>query len=516
MLGRNGELASSPSDRGFLGHPRGLSTLFFTEIWERFSFYGMKAMLFLFIIQKVSDGPQSGLGIDEQTGGAIAGLYNSGVYLLALPGGWLADRLIGQRRAVLWGGMIIAAGHFSMVGTTAHLAFFYAGLALIVVGTGLLKPNISTMVGELYPGDAGARRDAGFSVFYMAINIGAFTAPLVCGAVRQAMGWHYAFGLAGIGMTIGVIWYLLDQRSLGSVGLEPKSSIVEQQEAKRVAGLSLVGAVVLAVGLSILHYAGWFVLSWVGVAQFMGYFILAVVGIFLGYVAFFTGLKWEETKKVIVIGILFLAIAIFWSAFEQSSTSINVFVRDFTNRNFLGYVLPTEFLQAINPMFIIILSPVFGAIWIRLAANNLNPNIPLKFALGLLQLGLGFFVLMVAAGMAGGGAVDNSFEGAQGQVWPSWLCLTYLLFTTGELCMSPVGLSTITKLSPEKYASQMMGIWFIGAALGNLIAGRVGGMIENFPHRSIFQTVGLIVVGAGLLMLIATPMVQKRMMGGVK
>lgn len=503
-------------EKSFLGHPRALSTLFFTEIWERFSFYGMKAMLFLFIIQEVSDGPQSGLGIDEQAGGAIAGLYNSGVYLLALPGGWLADRLIGQRAAVLWGGIIIALGHFSMVATDIHVGFFYAGLMLIIVGTGLLKPNISTMVGELYRGDTNARRDAGFSVFYMAINIGAFAAPLVCGAVRQSFGWHYAFGLAGIGMVIGVACYLYGQPSLGTIGALPKSTAEEQKSAKKMATISLIATTILVGILTTLHLSGTFVLSWVGVAQFMGYFILILVAVFLSYVAFFTGLEWAESKKVLAVGILFVMMALFWSAFEQSSTSINVFVRDFTNRNFLGYVLPTEFLQAINPLFIIALSPVFGAIWIRLASKNLNPNIPLKFALGLLQLALGFLVLMFAAGLAGGAAVDTEFSGDQGQVLPSWLCLTYLLFTTGELCISPVGLSTITKLSPEKYTSQMMGIWFIAAALGNLIAGQVGGMIESYPHRMIFQTVAMVVGVAGLIMLVFTPLVQSRMMGDVK
>jgi len=501
---------------GFFGHPRGLSTLFFTEIWERFSFYGMKAMLFLYIIQEVSDGPQSGLGIDEETGGAIAGLYNSGVYLLALPGGWLADRLIGQRRAVLWGGIVIALGHFSMVATEVNIGFFYLGLLLIIVGTGLLKPNISTMVGELYGDDKGARRDAGFSIFYMAINIGAFLAPLACGAVRNYFGWHYAFGLAGIGMTIGVFWYIFDQRSLGSIGISPKTLADERGPALRTVLLTSVLGVAIVGVLTILHRGEVFVLSWVGIAQFMGYFILVLVAGFLAYVAFFTGLSWPESKQVLVIGILFLAMAMFWSAFEQSSTSMNVFARDFTQRVFNGFEIPTEFLQAVNPLFIIALSPVFGAIWIRLAAKNLNPSIPLKFALGLLQLAMAFAVIMFAAGLAGGGAAEIGFTGEQDRVLPTWLCMTYLLFTTGELCISPVGLSTITKLSPAKYASQMMGIWFIAAALGNLIAGRVGGMIENFPHRSIFQTVAMIVAAAGLLLLVCTPFIQKRMIGDVK
>jgi len=300
------------------------------------------------------------------------------------------------------------------------------------------------------------------------------------------------------------------------VGGPPRQTPEERSFAWTQFGLGLVGFVLLVAALIGLDRMGILKLTWTGVAQVMGYLILVLVAGFLGYVALFTGLKWEERKKVIAIAILFVAMAMFWSAFEQSSTSINVFVRDFTRRNFFGMTIPTEFLQAINPLFIIALSPVFGALWIRLAARNLNPNIPLKFSLGLLQLALGFGVLAFAAGLAGGGAVDTAFSGEQGKVLPTWLCLTYLLFTTGELCISPVGLSTITKLSPPQYTSQMMGIWFIAAALGNLIAGQVGGMIESYPHRQIFQTVAMVVGVSGVLMLIFTPIIQKRLMGDVR
>jgi POT family proton-dependent oligopeptide transporter len=579
------------TDRSFFGHPRGLSTLFFTEMWERFSFYGMKAMLFLFITAAIIEGPQSGLGIGEETGGAIAGLYNSFVYLLALPGGWLADRLIGQRKAVMWGGIIIACGHYSMAATTVSIGFFYLGLILIVTGTGLLKPNISTMVGELYEGDMGARRDAGFSIFYMGINIGAFLAPIACGQVREWFGWHFGFGLAGVGMTFGVLWYILDGKSLGTAGLEPKSDPSEIPKARRMAigaGVGVVGFIVL---MTALHMSGVVTLTWTGVADVVGGATLVVVGLYLAMVAvevvpsesragarkmvgtatvivmaavavaslalndggfsvsrlllwetyglwglfallgFWLGLtkgeSWGATKKVAVIGILFVFTALFWSGFEQASTSLNAFARDYTDRVIFASVsflpdsvrlweIPVEWLQSVNPLFIIALAPVFGAMWIRLASKNMNPNIPLKFALGLIQLGLGFFVIMFAARLAGGGAVDPGYTGAQDLVMPTWLCMMYLLFTTGELCLSPIGLSTITKLAPEKFVSQMMGIWFIAAALGNLIAGRVGGMIEHQPDASIFMIVALITGGGGLLMLLISPFIQRRMMGDVK
>jgi len=505
-----------PSERTFFGHPRGLSTLFFTEMWERFSFYGMKAMLFLFVIAAVTEGPDSGLGIGEETGGAISGLYNSLVYLLALPGGWLADRLIGQRRAVLIGGIVVACGHFSMAATPVSIGFFYFGLILIIIGTGLLKPNISTMVGELYQNESGARRDAGFSIFYMGINLGAFLAPILCGWVRNAWGWHYGFGLAGIGMTLGVIWYVKDGASLGDAGLEPKSAPEERPKALRLAYMSLAATVGLVALMTALHVSGTYTLTWLGVSTFVGYAILIIVAVFLTYVAFFTGLEWADTKKVVVIGILFVFTALFWSGFEQASTSLNVFAQDFTDRMMFGWEMPTEWLQSVNALFIIALAPVFGALWIRLASKNLNPSIPLKFSLGLLQLALGFIVIMFAARLAGGAAVDTAYVGEQGLVLPTWLCLMYLLFTTGELCLSPVGLSTITKLAPQNYVSQMMGVWFIAAALGNLIAGRVGGMIENQPHATIFRSVALIIGAAGILLLVFSPMIQKRMMGDIR
>ncbi len=511
-----GDMPATAPGTGFFGHPRGLSTLFFTEMWERFSFYGMKAMLFLFITAEIIEGPQSGLGIGEEVGGAITGLYNSSVYLLALPGGWLADRIWGQRKCVLWGGIIIACGHYSMAATPVSVAFFYLGLLLIVIGTGLLKPNISTMVGELYKNDTGARRDAGFSIFYMGINLGAFLAPLACGQLRQSMGWHYGFALAGVGMTAGVIWYIRDQKYLGDAGIEPKSDVAEQAKARKQASVIGIGSLALIALLTILHVSGTFVLTWAGVADTFGVATLVVVALFLGFVAFFTGLDWVATKKVLAIGVLFFFTALFWSGFEQASTSLNAFARDFTDRMMFGWQMPTEFLQAVNPLFIIALAPFFGALWIRLAAKNLNPSIPLKFSLGLIQLGLGFVVIMFAARLAGGGAVVVGHTGEQDLVAPGWLCMMYLLFTTGELCLSPVGLSSITKLAPPKFVSQMMGIWFIAAALGNLIAGRVGGMIEAKPHATIFQVVALIMGGAGLVMLAASPLIKKRMMADVE
>jgi POT family proton-dependent oligopeptide transporter len=458
------------------------------------------------------------------------------------------------------------------------LFFFYTGLLLICVGTGLLKPNISTMVGELYKGDMGARRDAGFSIFYMGINLGAFLAPIACGQVRDWWGWHFGFGLAGVGMTFGVLWYILDGKSLGDAGMDPKSAPEERPQAKRMAYTAAAGLLGLIALLWTLDASGTIALTWTAMADAVGGIILLIVGLFLTAVAvevapeesrangrkwigivlgivlaamalfsytragsfsvpqllldetygvwavmtvlgIYLGIakggeSWAASRKVVVIGILFLFTALFWSGFEQASTSLNAFARDLTDRTIFGWEMTTEFLQAVNPLFIIILAPFFGALWIRLSAKNLNPSIPLKFALGLIQLSLGFFVIMFAAGLASSipGVETDPGKGAS----VAWLCLMYLLFTTGELCLSPIGLSTITKLAPPRFVSQMMGIWFIAAALGNLIAGRVGGQIENLPHVDIFRIVAMIVGVSGLVLLLFSPWIRKRLMGDVE
>jgi POT family proton-dependent oligopeptide transporter len=312
-------------------------------------------------------------------------------------------------------------------------------------------------------------------------------------------------------MTLGVLWYILDRRYLGDAGSEPTSDPETRAAAYGTATKAGIGILLFIGLLAVLHNTGIFVLSWTGVNEWVGYITLASVALFIGYVAFFTGQSWEQTKKVLAIGLLFVFTALFWSGFEQASTSLNAFARDLTDRTFFGWVMPTEYLQSVNPFFIIVLAPVFGALWIRLAAKNLNPSIPMKFSLGLIQLAAGFLVLMVGAGIA-----QTNLEDEPNRVSIMWLCTTYLLFTTGELCLSPVGLSTITKLAPREYVSQMMGIWFIAAALGNLIAGRVGGMIEHMPHAQIFRTVAFIVGACGIVMLVFSPLMHRKLMGGVK
>ena len=610
-------MVTAPHDLRWFGHPRGLSTLFFTELWERFSYYGMRGILILFMAAAVTEG---GLGFSVGTAAAVYGMYTAMVYLLALPGGWVADNLWGQRKAVFVGGCIIAAGHFSMALPAfglPELPFFFAGLVLIVTGTGLLKPNVSTIVGELYP-EGGARRDAGFSVFYMGINLGAFAGPLVCGQLGENVNWHWGFSAAGFGMVLGLIQYKFGEKYLGKSGLLASGDAPEVTARKARNFYAALAAVIAAVAVfAFLVRSGVVPATLQGIATWLGYGILLLVVLFFTYLIF--SVAWAggvlafwavavaalagplgalqagryataatvglfivgnllhlavrgtavsiEKRRLLVIFWLFLLAAIFWSGFEQAGSSMNLFADNDTDRVFgpfgwmegagallltalvaalLGWVwfkvskrrdlltfdrvligivavgvaafswwvfrqlaagweMPTSWLQSVNPLFIITMAPVFGVLWTWLASRRANPPIPVKFALGLLGLAAGFFVLVWGAANAGTGSL----------VSPAWLVVTYFLHTCGELCLSPVGLSSMTKLAPAGRVGQMMGVWFIASALGNLIAGLVAGLIEDLPSQQLFFYVALFVGGAGMVALLLSPFVRQ-LMGDVK
>ena len=507
------ESASRQTGATFFGHPRGLSTLFFTEMWERFSYYGMRALLILFMTAEttrvITDGQGNvlrdnpGMGLEVGTAAAIYGLYTSLVYIMALPGGWVADNIWGQRRAVYVGGWIIAIGHFTMaIGTDWS---FFLGLILIILGTGLLKPNVSTVVGELYP-EGGARRDAGFSVFYMGINLGAFLGPLITGFLGENYNWHWGFGAAGVGMVLGLIQYRMGAGYLGDAGgLKTDDTPAEVARKSRIFFGSFAGVVAAVIIFGLLVANGTLPLTLPQIASWLGSGVLIMVAAYFLWVWFFGGHTAEENKRIFVIFWLFILVAVFWSGFEQAGTSLNLFGQDYTDRNIFGWLMPASFLQSVNSTFIILLAPVFGSIWVALERRNADPSIPLKAGMGLIGLALGFFVLSWGAANA---SPDNL-------VSPSWLVVTYFLHTVGELTISPVGLSAITKLSPVKRVGQMMGIWFVGAALGNLIAGLVAGQLESLAPSALFRTVALITGGVGIVAMILSPGVKK-LMGGVR
>ena len=491
-------------DRGFVGHPAGLSTLFFTEMWERFSYYGMRAILTLYMTKSFAEG---GLAFDERYASIIYATYVSSVWYLPLPGGWLADKIFGARRAVLLGGIIIACGHYSMV-INSKLTFFL-GLILIACGTGLLKPNISAMVGQLYS-DTDQRRDAGFSIFYMGINLGAFLSPLVVGFLAQGAwfknfisslgmnpnaSWHWGFGAAGIGMTLGVIQYVMGGRKLAHVGNKPivVRSVDAPQGGKEhvdyiTLGLAVIGGVTGAI-LGIKFGDALISALFPTVVGFFGGYLLGIIRLLRG----------DELKRVLVIFILFVFSIVFWMTYEQAGSSLTLFADRLTRTTIFGWEFPSSWFQSVPAIFVIILAPIIGAIWQNLA--NRQPSSPGKFTIGLFFAGIAFVVIAFASTLTGAGRVS-----------PMWLVIVYFLQTVGELCLSPVGLSTVTKLSPARMVGLMLGVWFLSISIGSFIAGLATRLFEgNNPAVltrafSIFAGVTLL---AAIILLILTPLIKK-------
>jgi POT family proton-dependent oligopeptide transporter len=484
--------ANAQWDRSFFGHPRGLSTLFFTEMWERFSYYGMRALLILFMTATVAHG---GLGFPTSKAGAVYGLYTAMIYLFSLPGGWLADRIIGLQRGVLWGGVIIALGHFSMA--IPSLTTFYIGLALIVIGTGLLKPNISTLVGTLYT-EQDVRRDAGFSIYYMGINIGALISPLVCGYLGENIDWHYGFGAAGVGMTLGLVQYVLGSKYLGEGGLTASRTEKDFRLLWRV----LTGSLIVIVAGVALAFSGFLPFSAEALSDVFGVILTGIVVVFFVWLLTAKGYSPAERSRFWAILVLFIASAAFWSAFEQAGSTLNLFAERNTNMHQWDFSLwglfRASYFQSFNSIFLIALAPVLAWLWVRLGRSE--PSSTAKFSWGLVFVGLGFAILIPVA---------NSTNAS-----PWWLTLTYLLHTIGELCLSPVGMSAMTKLAPARIGGLMMGTWFLSISVGDFIGGRLASVYETFPLPLLFGIVaGFCIVLGALLVLLIKPM--RRLMGGV-
>jgi len=488
------------------GHPRGLATLFFTEMWERFTYYGMRALLVLFLVAAVTEG---GFGIDDRTATAIYGLYTAAVYLAALPGGWIADRLIGAQRAIIAGAALICLGN-GILAVSGTPKWFYAGLTVIVLGVGLLKPNVSTIVAELYP-EGGARRDAGFSIFYMGINLGAFIGPLVTGWARLRFGSRAGFAAAGLCMALGLLQFLWTRHHLHGSGSAPHARPGEDLRAQARRGWRQLW---IGTGLLVVLYAavttGLVAVNPVSLAQATSYLILAMAGGYFVYYLGFAGLDPDDRRRGVVMLVLFIGSAMFWSGYEQAGSSLNLFAERFTDRHIasLGFTIPTEWFQSVNAIFILIFAPVFAALWINLGRRQLDPSVPTKFALGVILMGSGFLVMAAASQLVARGYI----------VAPTWLVMTYLLHTLGELCLSPVGLSYFTKLTPKRFTGQMMGMFFLSISLGNLVAGLIAGEFDTrnvaaMPGQYlhiVYFTVGL---GSALLLL-SRPV--KKLMGNLQ
>lgn len=494
-------VVSSASSREFFGHPRGLATLFFTEMWERFTYYGMRAILLLFLVASIQDG---GLGIDDKTGSSIYGLYISGTYLLNLAGGWIADRLIGAQKAVIWGGVLIMIGNGCLAVGSPQL--FFLGLVIIMFGTGLLKPNVSAIVAQLYP-EGGSRQDAGFSIFYMGINLGSFLGSTLVPLLAHAYGWNIGFGAPALGMLFGLIQFSATRHYLGQAGMAPGIQSTSES-ATRKAWTAVAVLTVAILGIALAAIFGYISINPNALLTGSFWAMVIFATSYFTYLLFFAGLDSAERKRVLVMIALFVACATFWAGYEQTGASLNLFADRYTDRHIFGWEMPAGVMQNINPMFIILFAPIFAALWIQLGKRNLDLTSPAKFAVGLVFMGLGFLVMFFA----------SQYVVAGEKVLPTWLIFTFLFHTFGELCLSPVGLSSMAKLAPARFVGQALGVWFLATAIGNNLAGQISGEFDASNIAAMPQQYLNIfwwgVIG-GAVMFAITPFTRK-LMGGVK
>lgn len=449
-------------DKGFFGHPAGLSTLFFTELWERFSYYGMRALLVLFLVEALEQG---GMGLDDTTAYAIYGLYAAGVYIAAMPGGWIADRILGRQRAVFWGGLLITIGHL-LLAMAASLTGFAMGLVVIVLGTGLLKPNVSALVGELYP-QGGGRRDAAFTLFYLAINIGAMLGPVLTAWLARLYDWHAGFATAAVGMAVGLVWFRFSHRRLGRVGLAPPGAPPEgPRRGDRIALAIMVALVAVAM---LLTGSGLVPVSAVALQGATMSVILLLAGGYFLYLLAFAGLTATQRRGVLLLLLLVAASSLFWAGYEQAGTALNLFTERYTDRFVGSFEIPTGWFQSVPAAFVVLCAPLMAMLWVALEKRGRDLPLVAKFGVGLAGMALGFLVMAGAARMLM--ATGSSAAG--------FLVLTYFLHTVGELALSPVGMSATTQLVPARFAGQAMGVWFTSLAIGNLLASRLAGELDG-------------------------------------
>ncbi|MBO1004850.1 peptide MFS transporter [Pseudogracilibacillus auburnensis] len=487
------KIVSSVPQKGFFGHPKGLFTLFFTEFWERFSYYGMRAILVYYMYYEVSKG---GLGIEETTAMAIMSIYGALVYMSGMIGGWLADRIFGTSRAVFYGGILIMLGHIALA-IPGSVSLFFVSMVLIVIGTGLLKPNVSSMVGDIYSAED-SRRDAGFSIFYMGINLGGFLSPLIVGEVMK-YSFHLGFGIAAIGMFFGLLMFIMTKKkSLGLAGTYVANPL-SSDEKKKVSVAIGACIVLLAIILAITIPTGLLTIqSFIALVGILGFAIPTIY-----FIMMYRSPKTTDVERSRIIAFipLFLASVMFWSIQEQGSTILANYADKRTQLNFAGIELSPAWFQSLNPLFIIILAPVFAWLWVKLGKRQ--PSIPQKFSLGLLFAGLSFLVILLPAYFGGENSLVN----------PLWLVLSYFIVVLGELCLSPVGLSAATKLAPAAFSAQTMSLWFLSNAAAQGLNAQIVKFYSPETEMVYFGIIGGCAILLSIILMLITPMIQKQMKG---
>jgi len=482
----------------FSDHPKGLKVLFYTELWERMSYYGMRGLLVLFMTASIADG---GLNYSNISASAIYGIYASSVYLLALPGGWIGDRILGQQKAIFYGGIIITLGHF-ILAINFTSAFFF-GLTFVILGTGLLKPNISALVGELYEKKEELKQ-SGFTLFYMAINIGSVLGFFICGYLGEKIGWHYGFSAAGFGMALGIIRYKYSLPILGNVGLKPNLQITHSERRRDIRliilSLVIICSILLLGTLQIIQF------NPVPLANILTLFISSIAILYFFYIFVFGSLDTKEKKNITMIIVLFISSAFFWAGFDQAGSSFSIFAKEYTDRFIFSWEYPSTWIQILNPVLVVVLSPFLAALWISLGKKMLDPSLPFKFGIGLILMAIGFMFVAMGANVA----LSNGSAGVK------WLLLTYLFHTLGELTISPIGLAAISDLSPKKYVGQMMGIWFLASSLGAIIAGLLSGQATNEGLASmpiLFNKIAFSASIFGFILIIISRPLNKLLLG---
>ena len=515
-------------------HPKGLYVLFFTEAWERFSYYGMRALLVLYLVKH--------LNMERHGALEIYALYTGLVYFTPMIGGYLADKYLGARKAIIIGGSVMALGHLAM----AFDSLLYTALGLLIVGNGFFKPNISTIVGGLYE-EHDPRRDGGFTIFYMGINLGAFFSPLVCGTLGETVGWDWGFSAAGIGMAVGLLVFLMGQKLLGPKGFPPHSNR-DYLNAKDYADIGIYTAASVAFVIGFIKFWSFFGPHWNAFTlthktAFSVFLIAAVLSIgklftkknkaiampLAGAEALEDGdedapLTWPEWQRIIVICVISVFVIFFWMGFEQAGGTLTLFADQQTNRNLMGYEIPASYFQSINPLAIMLLAPFFSILWFKIDDSKYALSTPAKMAIGMITLGIGFIVMYFGQSLAFAGDANklitvpmtNGFTifpaevyiREYGKVGPMWLVMVYLIHTIGELCLSPIGLSMVTKLSPARVVSLMMGIWLVSSALSNYLAGRLEEILSIY-QMNIYVFLIITSIGAGILLLAMTPLLNR-------